>query len=291
MDNWISIKILSDLLGAGNHVAVKGMLLQQPKHDVNLLCVMLVSLPFAIVGLLNLGQFTLSHILVSVVIGCLYILSGHFYYLGMAHIQSTTVSMVSRLGSIFTLLLSVLILNEVLTLLQILGFILAFVGGITLVGQEIEGLENNKKGIRYALASTLLGSLCSTLTAHLLQHHTLWQTFTITRVGVIIGILGLMGLGGLWRTLLVLYQMCNKFRVYLIVEQLVRLATLYLNTKAISAVGSPSIASVLSGFSPLYVWVLEVIVKREPIQIITVKARLWPFLLLIGSVMLLKRNN
>lgn len=266
--SWILIKIVSDLLSAGNVVVAKEMLSHHvPDRRLYLFNVAIVSIPFAALGLFYLANLTsFLHLLVALLIGVSYIIAGHFYYLAMSAGQPSRLSLIARVGPMLTLILSALILNESLTTAQYIGFGFSFLGGLVLVIERSKGTFRSSDGTWHALVSTIAVALSSTFTVYLLQRYSLWETFTMTRVGVVFGTLALLGPRGTWNTGLAILDLRIPYSGTLLGEQVIRLVSLFLSTIAIAQIGSATLVGVLSGFTPFYVWLIAIAVGHETIR-------------------------
>lgn len=184
---WILMKIIADVLSAGNTLTVKEMLSSRVRDQrLYLFCVAMVSLPFAAIGIYQLFMLpSLFHVLVALIVGITYITGGHFYYRAMSVEQPSRLSLIFRTGSVFTLFFALIILREQLTVLQYIGCGLSFVGGLILLLERASRHVRFSCDVRYALLCNLSIALSSTLKAYLLRGYSSWDTFVMTRVGLL----------------------------------------------------------------------------------------------------------
>jgi drug/metabolite transporter (DMT)-like permease len=258
--SWFVLKLIADLLAAGNAILGKKMLSDYvPDRRPYLFCVGLVSVPFAFIGIGYLTSLPLKYTLTAVVVGVAYILAGHFYYRAMSAGQPSRLSMLFRLSAVFTLILSAAVLNERLTVGQYTGFGLAFLMGVGLITERGPG----SGGAWDALASALCGAVSGTLALYLLQSYSVWETFCATRIGVVIGMLPLTGWQRTREVGVALLALRRRYRITLIGEQLMRLVSLFLHNMAVAGIGSATLVAVLSGFIPVYVWLMAVLTRQE----------------------------
>ncbi len=290
--SWILIKILSDLLASSNVIIAKVMLSNHvSERRLYILSVMIVSTPFAILGLIELANSTqIIDVLIALIVGMSYIASGHFYYRAISEGQPSRLSMLFRLGSVFTLILSIIILQESLTIDQYFGFALSFLGGTIILTERSWKNLGSDQSSHYALASALCGALSTALTVYLLrQGYSVWQTFTITRVGVIIGTIVLLTPNGTWTAVKMILNLRRLYSGTLLSEQIIRLISLYLQTISVYQIGSATLVAVLSGFMPLYVWLIGAVSKQEPIKDDKLTSRLLSLLAFVISSYLMAR--
>ena len=263
--NWIFLELASELLSAGNVVLAKATL----THRVSdrrpyLLSVAIASLPFAGLGVFYLATAPLPYLLAALFAGIAHISSGFFYYRAMSVEKSSHLSLLFRLGPVFTLVLSAIFIHERLTTAQYAGFGISFIGGVFLVIGQNGGVLRINRSTRDALMTSLMGAILGVLTVYLLRHYTFWQTFLMIRVGAVLGTVLLLGGRGTWNTSRTLLSLPRRDSSILLAEQIIRLGVGFLHTWAVAQIASASLVAVLSGLFPLYVWLIAVLTRQEP---------------------------
>lgn len=290
---WIGIKVIADMLSAYNAMLAKDMLeYRVADRRLYLLSIAIVAIPFAGVGLFYL--MTAKSVLVVFIAGLTgmtYITAGHFYYRAMSVEQPSRLSLISRCGAVFTVFCSIVILHENLTPFQYIGCGLSFSGGLVLIVKRTENILHLDKSVRDVLLCNMFGSVSLTLRAYLMQQYSAWQTFTMMQVGVIIGTIILLRPGGLVESIGALYrlQFCDFRR--LIGEQLIRIGALFLRNTAVDQIGSVMMVSVLSGFRPLYIWIMAVLKRLEPIHDQGLWRKVLAFTMFIGTTYLMTKES
>jgi uncharacterized membrane protein len=289
---WIILKVTSDVLSACNVLLAKEMLSSRVQDQrLYLLSVAVVALPFAGIGfwyLWTLGSWVSRAI--ALLAGIAYIAAGYFYYKAMSVIEPSRLSLISRLGMVFIVFLSFFVLKEKLTFMQYLGCGMSFAGGLVMVMTCTGNIFRFDQGIRSALLSNLCMAFSFIFKVYLIQHnsYTSWQIFTMSQIGVVLGIPVLFGLKGTWETCRSLCQLPFVDNKWLLGEQVIRLIALFIHTEAIAQIGSAITMSVFSGFSPLYVWCIAVIRKQETFRTRDIWQKLFALTLFLGTSYLMQ---
>lgn len=251
------LTIISDCLNVGNSITVNKMLAKRPDEKPHMLSVAIVSIPFGLIGLFYLlTTLSLAHIGTALLVGVLYSTSGHYFYKINLHEKPLHIMVVLRLCSVLIMILSTFVLKERLSPSQYIGFCLSFIGGLILITNRAKNNFKINKLTLYAGLSTFAGAISSTLTVYLLNYYSLWQTFTVTRIGVVLGIIMWLGIHGSISTFKAMRELEHKQIGILLMEQILRLSSSYLQNFVVSNVGSVTLVSVLSGFKPIYAWIL-----------------------------------
>jgi len=287
---WLSIKIFSDLLSAGIMITAKSMLAHHVKdHRLYLLSAALCSLPFSLVGIIYLAGVPVIDILKSIATGIIFIYSGHFYYRAMSMGIPSRLSLIFRIQPVLVLLLSAFFLSEKLKDLHYLGFSITFIGSIISLWER-RGNQSRfhlDPSVRNALIFILLGAVVSILVVDLTQRYSFWQTFTMSHVGTITGIAALLSPRKIIRDIQTLFKLKSNYRSILFSEQVTRVIVGILQTMVIDKIGSATLVSVLSGFSPLYVWIISLAVGHEKFLRHNLNSRVISFLaIIIGAVLM-----
>ena len=286
---WIILKIFADMLSAGNSLTIKKMLsCRVSDQRLHLLSLGLLSLPFTASGLKSLASTSSgAHLWLALFSGIMYVLSGRYYYRAMAVEDASRVSLLLRSRMICILLLSIVFLQEKLTMLQYVGCGLSMAGGLIVTLERVKGRFHLGPGAQAALMCNLCGSLGFIAKAYLLRYYTFWETFSMLRVGTILGIILVLKLRGILEGGRAFSSLRLQDGSVLMAGQLVRFLSALCSTFAFSRVGSVAIMSVLSGLSPLYVKLMEIGTKHT----IAWDNGLWrgvaAFTMLLGSAYLL----
>ena len=289
--HWIFIKIISDILSATKHIIMKKVVSSHaPNQSLHLLSIAIVSTPFAGIGLVYCASVTsLLSLLIILLSGISNVIANILYYQAIAIHKPTQLSLISRLSIVVTVLLSTIILHENLSLAQYISCGLSTLGGLSLMTGRIDKRIRLNYKTCIALCSVFWASLNIILTVYLLQSYPLWQTFTMTRIGVVIGTLAFLGLKSIKNNNQVLSSFYSKNGGALIGIQVLYIFILWLRTHAIAETGSATMLAILSGFSPLYVWGLSMITKHEPIQDRTWLKNVFAFLMFLGASFFMTR--
>lgn len=288
--SWLLLKIAADALSAGNVILGKSALSRVSDHRLYLLAVGLVSIPVAWPGVGQLLRSqSVSLTLLALCAGACYIFAGHFYYLGMKHAEPLRASLLMHASPVCTLLLSVVVLRDHLTTLQVLGFWLSFAGGLLVSKGQNRGSAAVDGAARYFLASTVMGSLASVISLIILRQYSPWETFTMTRVGVMAGLIVVLGPGGTWKTSMDFGRLRLPHMGILIGEQIIRLLSLWLGTVAVAQINSAALVAVLSGFTPIYVWIIGVLLGWEALRSLATRRYAASLALLFAGAILMVR--
>jgi uncharacterized membrane protein len=287
---WIMLEIISNILAACNVIIAKMMYTEHlPNWRPYIFSAALVSVPAAGCGFIYLGTSEVFFMCIAFVAGMFYITAGYFYYRAMAIAQPLQLSLISRCSPAFTLTLSAILLHERLTLAQYIGFGITMGGGLVLVIEHYKGVVQFNQGSQDAIISAICGAMSGTFTVYLLQHYSLWQTFTMTRVGVVLGACALLGPRGLRYSVKIIWAMRQTYSGVLLGEQIIRLISLCLHVAAVAKVGSATLVEVLSGFSPLYVWSIAIAIGHETVRSPARRGQIIAFMMLLGGCYLMTR--
>lgn len=281
---WLFLRLSADLITAGNVLLGKEMLTRYvPNQRLYLLCVALVSLPFAGWGLLLLaGEADPEAALLALAAGGCYIASGRFYYRAMAVADAVRFGLLLQAGPLFTLPLAVVLLGERFTAGRLLGLAVTFAASTLPLLRQGGGGGWLAPGAAAALASTALGASYGVLNKLLLEHYPVAETFALTRIGVVLGTAALLGLGPTWASGQALRQLPARFQAALLGEQIIRLVVQALLTQALAWSDSAAVVAVLGGFGPLYLWGFSLALGRTSLR----DPALPRYLLALGGLLL-----
>lgn len=290
---WLLLIVLSDLLSASNVVLAKVMLTQHVlDRRLYIFSAALVTLPFAVVGARELASMrSIQDAAIALAVGMFYIVSGVCYYKAMAAEKAFHVSVILRLSPVAILIMSVVAVNERLSAEQYFGFGLTVAAGLALTVRRASASMRLSRGLGIGSLGMLSGAVASTLTAYLLEHYQPFEVFTVTRVGMVIGTLLILRPVGTADTCYSFLHLSRRHCCMLLLEQIVRLVTLFLHTMAVSNVGSATLVAGLSGFGPLYVWVIGYIRGDEQFQAKKEWIRLGSILMLAAGSFLIAHKT
>lgn len=265
---WLLLKIGADLIAAGNVLLGKEMLTRYvPNQRLFLLCVAIVSLPFAGAGMgLLVAHGDGGTLALALGAGGAYIASGYFYYRAMAATDAVRFGLFTQMGPLFTLPLSVAVLGEHLTAGRLVGFIVMFTFSTVPMLGGLPGRSWWAAGPAAALAASALGAGYGVLNKLLLAQFTVGDTFAMTRLGVVLGTVLLLQGAGCWTSGRALVALPWRYQAVLLGEQIVRLGVQALLTQALAWSDSTAMIAVLSGFGPLYVWLFSLALGRTSLR-------------------------
>ncbi|MDQ3703927.1 MAG: EamA family transporter [Chloroflexota bacterium] len=113
-----------------------------------------------------------------------------------------------------------------------------------------------------SVVSVALGAISTVLTLYLLRRYTLDVTYNMTRPGVVLGTILILGASGTFNAAKSLFSLRPVKSSALVLEQIVRLISLWFANLAVELADSATLPSVLSGLVPVYVWVIVGIINR-----------------------------
>jgi drug/metabolite transporter (DMT)-like permease len=126
--------------------------------------------------------------------GALLIVAAWLYYGALAHAEVSQVTLLMRLTSVQTLLLSAVFLGEQLTPTQYKAFAAMSLGGLLVLYEPGQAGPRLNKAVAWILLATSLLALESVLSATVYQEHSLWAGIVWEKAGQILGTLALVGL-------------------------------------------------------------------------------------------------
>ncbi len=249
----------------------------------------LVSLPVASVGVAGWVPLpTWSDLTLAVVGGICFAFAVIVYYRAVALDEISRLVPLLRLSSLMTLVLSALLFGERLRPTHYLAFGVMLIGSGLLVVRSAGGKWHLGRGALLMLATAMLLSLDSTLTAQVYYRYPRIVAFVAERLGVVVG------------TALVLLLTPNKrpvlrrvrslpFRLHgmVIGEQTMRLVAGFLSSFVLVRVGSAALVGVMGGLTPFFVWILARVLLKEPCDRRSGRLKLIGFCCIGGGMMLL----
>jgi len=157
--NWLAFSVIA-LIGFSSYellsryLGVKSRDPQVFSGIYNLIAVLLV--PF----LLLIIPFKISHIppmviALTIIAAFIYGMFGRYEYLAHKHVEASTLSIIIKLATVLSVLVSFFVLHESLTVAKVLGFIIILAANFLVLGMPTKAMFTKEKGLIYAYILTL----------------------------------------------------------------------------------------------------------------------------------------
>jgi len=239
----------------------------------------------------SLPNLSPLNILLALIAGTFYVLSGVFYLKSLKSEEMSRVIPLLSFSSLFVLLFATLFLNEIFTPLKYLGIFLLLVGAFLVSSKDFLKIKLGRAFWFMVLAS-LAGAINATLSKYLLKFTDFWTVFAYTRMG---GILPLIPIAYFYfPELITATKRYGKKAVTLIVgNSILNILGLFLFTIAIS-LGPVTMVNALGAVQPFFVLLIAVILTifyseiiKEEIGKSTISLKLFGIILIFVGVILI----
>lgn len=263
--NWLIYQVVAALIGAGNTILDK-KLATRPNTPPLLHAISfgLVGLPVALIGLVWLPPLPWTAALVGLIAGVIFVVAARLYYGAMAQVEASQVTLLMRLTSVQTLLLSAIFLGERLTPVQYGAFGVMLVGSLLLTTRPGQVGLRLDKSIGLIMLATCLLALQNVLLVPIYREYSLWAGVVWENAGQVLGTLALIGFA------------CDKRRLWraarlggwplwgtLTGEQTIRLVIGILDGVVLAQGVSLALTSVLGGLRPMFTLLLAIWLLQE----------------------------
>jgi uncharacterized membrane protein len=264
--NWMLLVLLSLLITSGNSVLDKQLM--KGRSAPPFLCTLsfgIVRLPVALVGVWFLPPMPVMEALMGLIAGSVFVGAAWLYYDIVIHEDISRVVPLLRLTSVLTLLLAALFLGEALSTKELQAFGFMVFGGVflSLKSDERGGLVLSRSCVRMLPVTGLL-AINNILNAHVYRATSVWQGIVWESLGIVIT---LVCAGAVMRWQRWSIGQVNGWGMWgiLIGEQMTRMLATVTSAYAVANGMSVSLISALSGMQLFVVWLLAVLLLREPI--------------------------
>lgn len=288
---WLVFKILSDFISAANINLTKALLEHRDRRpELHFFAIgIIATVPFLYSGYLYLLQIESLTVLANIVVyGAGFTVAAFFYYKALATGSPTQLSLIFRLVPVMQLIFSAVLLSEILEINQYLAFLPSLLASYLLIHKDLRRYRTVERSTRYMLVCVTALSLSQTALVPILSACSPWETLCLTKLSLCVCTMLMLSSQGMWRTCAAFFKLPPKTALGLLSEQLLRLLAQVLSLNAIAVIQSVTLVSLISGFSPLYVFSIAVITGQERLLPGEIKEKLVIFLLLLLTLLLLK---
>lgn len=264
--NWIALVLLSNLIGAGNSILDKWLMADRsaPHPFICTASFGIVALPVAMIGLIILPPLLWLEVVLAIVAGLLFTGAAWLYYATINEDDISRLAPMMRLTSLQTLLLSVIFLGESLSSQQQVAFVVMLGSGLLLsLKLSHNSLTLSRAALRMIPVTTLL-AVDSVLMAHVYRSASVWQGEVWYSLGIIMGLILTGGIAW-WRRWPIWIKTDRRTWSVLILEQVTRQITNLAPAWAIASGMPVALLSALGGVNLVWVWLLAILVLREPV--------------------------
>jgi uncharacterized membrane protein len=224
----------------------------------------IVALPVAGIGLIILPPLLWVEAVLAIIAGLLFMGAAWLYYATINEDDISRLAPMMRLTSLQTLLLSVIFLGESLSSHQQAAFVVMLISGLLLsLKLSHNNLTLSRAALRMIPVTTLL-AVDSVLMAHVYRSASVWQGEVWYSLGIIMGLILTGGIAW-WRRWPIWIKTDRRTWSVLILEQVTRQITNLAPAWAIASGMPVALLSALGGVNLVWVWLLAILVLREPV--------------------------
>jgi len=231
----------------------------------------------------------LAAFLLDILVGVIYYFAIRFFYEALdINEASRAASLVGGLTPIFVLLLSLAVLGEALTGMQLLAFLLLVAGGLLIsINRGDEGLKKGMKGIRFIALAILLAAIYWIAAKYVFDQQGFITGFVWSRLGFVLMAASLLVKSSWRREIFASGQEAGgKLSVTLLSSKLIAgFGSLFVHL-ALSK-GSASLTNALQGTEYVFLLALTIILSKKYPQLIKEKGGVSVILQKIVAVLLI----
>lgn len=261
MSSWIFLAILAYALWAITNILDKIVVSKYVKDyfSLSLLCLLFGSFFILIYALITNGIHPISQkiLYLALTAGFARVLGYYFYYKAISYEEASRVTILTQLASIFTLLLSVLFINETLNTNQYFAFAFLLFGGI------LSSVKFNQKIVKISFAFwdmilfAIFMAINAVMTKYVFQFENFWQCMIWIVTGEIISVI-LISLLFKKQILKTFFKTLSCGKILILLDQVFSSSALIIWSLALT-LGSVSLIGALSSANPIFVFIFAIL--------------------------------